>query len=87
MVRTSAGLLLYRTTASGDVEVLLVHPGGPFWAKKNEAAWSIPKGEYDAAEDPSGCGGTRVHRGTGLGPAGRRGRRTRHACGSPRPSR
>ncbi len=51
-MRFSAGLLLHRTTASGDVEVLLVHPGGPFWAKKDEAAWSIPKGEYDFAEDP-----------------------------------
>ena len=51
-MRTSAGLLLYRRTASGDVEVLLVHPGGPFWVKKDEAAWSIPKGEYDASEDP-----------------------------------
>ena len=51
-MRTSAGLLLYRTGAAGDVEVLLVHPGGPFWAKKDAAAWSIPKGEYDSSEDP-----------------------------------
>ncbi len=51
-VRTSAGLLLYRMNPSGGVEVLLVHPGGPFWAKKDAAAWSIPKGEYDGTEDP-----------------------------------
>ena len=51
-MRFSAGLLLYRTTASGEVEVLLVHPGGPFWAKKDQAAWSIPKGEYEVAENP-----------------------------------
>jgi predicted NUDIX family NTP pyrophosphohydrolase len=43
----SAGILLYRRTR-GQLEVLLVHPGGPFWAKKDEQAWSIPKGEFDA---------------------------------------
>ena len=51
MARTSAGLLLFRRTSAG-VEVLLVHPGGPLWAKKDEGAWSIPKGEIDAGEDP-----------------------------------
>jgi predicted NUDIX family NTP pyrophosphohydrolase len=51
-VRTSAGLLLYRTNHDGELEVLLVHPGGPFWAKKDDAAWSIPKGEYESTEDP-----------------------------------
>jgi predicted NUDIX family NTP pyrophosphohydrolase len=50
MPKLSAGLLLYRTGHSG-VEVLLVHPGGPFWAKKDDAAWSIPKGEYERDED------------------------------------
>jgi predicted NUDIX family NTP pyrophosphohydrolase len=49
--KTSAGLLLYRLVA-GRVEVFLVHPGGPFWAKKDDGAWSIPKGEYEASEDP-----------------------------------
>lgn len=50
-MRTSAGLLLYRR--QGDrLEVLLVHPGGPFWSKKDEAAWSVPKGEYVEGEDP-----------------------------------
>lgn len=47
----SAGLLLHRRVAD-DVEVLIGHPGGPFWARKDEGAWSIPKGEYDAGEDP-----------------------------------
>jgi predicted NUDIX family NTP pyrophosphohydrolase len=51
MPKKSAGLLLYRYAKSG-LEVLLVHPGGPFWAKRDEGAWSIPKGEFDDAEDP-----------------------------------
>jgi len=42
---------MYRNPGAG-LELLLVHPGGPFWAKKDEGAWSIPKGEYDAGEDP-----------------------------------
>jgi predicted NUDIX family NTP pyrophosphohydrolase len=48
--KRSAGILLYR-----DDEVLLVHPGGPFWAKKDAGAWSIPKGEYEAGDDPRAC--------------------------------
>jgi len=51
VARTSAGLLLFRRTPAG-VEVLLVHPGGPLWARKDEGAWSIPKGEIDPDEDP-----------------------------------
>ena len=51
MPNRSAGILLYRRR-SGAPEVLLVHPGGPFWAKKDEGSWSIPKGEYKAGEDP-----------------------------------
>ena len=51
MPKRSAGLLLHRTTADGVVEVLVVHPGGPFWAKKDEGAWSVPKGEHDDGED------------------------------------
>lgn len=47
----SAGLLLHRRTPGG-LEVLLVHPGGPFWARRDAGAWSIPKGETDAGEDP-----------------------------------
>jgi len=49
--RRSAGLLLYRRVGRA-VEVLLVHPGGPFWAKRDDGAWSIPKGEFLADEDP-----------------------------------
>lgn len=51
MPRQSAGLLLYRTTR-GVLEVLLGHPGGPFWARKDDGAWSIPKGEYVEGEQP-----------------------------------
>ena len=51
MPKLSAGLLLYRSGAAG-VELLLVHPGGPFWARRDEGAWSIPKGEYEPGEDP-----------------------------------
>jgi predicted NUDIX family NTP pyrophosphohydrolase len=51
MPKRSAGILLYRRRGE-DLEVLLVHPGGPFWAKKDLGAWSIPKGEYDQGEDP-----------------------------------
>jgi predicted NUDIX family NTP pyrophosphohydrolase len=49
--KLSAGIVLYRRRSQGT-EVLLVHPGGPFWARKDEGAWSIPKGEYEAGEDP-----------------------------------
>ena len=52
MVARSAGLLLYRVSALSVVEVLLAHPGGPFWARKDAGAWSIPKGEYGPDEDP-----------------------------------
>lgn len=51
MPKLSAGLLLYRV-ADGVVEVLIGHPGGPFWARKDDGAWSIPKGEYLDGEDP-----------------------------------
>lgn len=50
MPKLSAGILLYRTGAR--TEVFLVHPGGPFWAKKDAGAWSIPKGEYTVGDDP-----------------------------------
>jgi predicted NUDIX family NTP pyrophosphohydrolase len=51
VTRISAGLLLHRAGARG-IEVLLVHPGGPFWARKDFGAWSIPKGEVEAGEEP-----------------------------------
>ena len=51
MPKRSAGLLVYRRVP-GEPEVLLVHPGGPFWAKKDDGSWSLPKGEYEPDEDP-----------------------------------
>jgi predicted NUDIX family NTP pyrophosphohydrolase len=50
MAKTSAGILLFRRRPAG-VEVMLVHPGGPFWAKKDAGSWSIPKGLADEGED------------------------------------
>ncbi|WAP54314.1 NUDIX domain-containing protein [Streptomyces sp. S465] len=52
--KRSAGILLYRGTGPADpaVEVLLAHMGGPFWAAKDEGAWTVPKGEYDGDETP-----------------------------------
>ncbi len=49
---TSAGLVLYRQRDDGELEVLLGHMGGPFWARKDDGAWSIPKGELDPGEEP-----------------------------------
>ena len=49
--KRSAGLILHRRNADGEIEVLLVHPGGPFWAGKDAHAWSIPKGEYGEGDD------------------------------------
>ena len=49
MAKQSAGILLFRS--SHELQILLVHPGGPFWAKKDEGSWSIPKGQYDETED------------------------------------
>jgi predicted NUDIX family NTP pyrophosphohydrolase len=51
MPKRAAGILLYRLTSS-QAEVLLAHPGGPLWAKKDHGAWSVPKGEYDDEEIP-----------------------------------
>jgi predicted NUDIX family NTP pyrophosphohydrolase len=54
MATTSAGILLHRR-AGDEIEVLLVHPGGPYWSKKDEGAWSVPKGEIDEGEEPVAC--------------------------------
>lgn len=51
MNKQSAGLLAFRRDRGGQIEVLLVHPGGPFWAKKDTRAWSVPKGEFGGTED------------------------------------
>jgi predicted NUDIX family NTP pyrophosphohydrolase len=55
MAKRSSGILLFRRASGGDLEVLLVHPGGPFWAKKDLGAWSIPKGEHEEDEDAQAC--------------------------------
>ena len=68
-MKTSAGLLLYRD-AAGRLEVLLVHPGGPFWAKKDAGAWSIPKGEIGEGEDPLAAAKREFEEETGTRPTG-----------------
>ncbi len=50
-MKKSAGLLMFRHGRSGEIEVLLAHPGGPFWRGRDDAAWSLPKGEYPDSED------------------------------------
>jgi predicted NUDIX family NTP pyrophosphohydrolase len=50
--RRSAALLVHRPGEDGTVEVLLVHPGGPFWARRDDGAWSLPKGELEPDEEP-----------------------------------
>lgn len=55
MAKRSAGILLYRRSGDGDLEVLLVHPGGPFWKRRDAGAWSIPKGEVDPGEEERAC--------------------------------
>jgi predicted NUDIX family NTP pyrophosphohydrolase len=62
----SAGLLLF-TRAKGALEVLLAHPGGPFFARKDEGAWSIPKGEVEAGETAEACALREFEEETGMG--------------------
>jgi len=69
MPKLSAGILLYRAP-QGAVEVLLVHPGGPFWAKRDLGAWSIPKGEYEPGQDPLGAALREFQEETGHEPPG-----------------
>ncbi|HUR76893.1 MAG TPA: NUDIX domain-containing protein [Acidimicrobiales bacterium] len=52
MPKYSAGLLLYRRDPDRGLELLIVHPGGPFWQNKDGGAWSVPKGEHEEGEDP-----------------------------------
>jgi predicted NUDIX family NTP pyrophosphohydrolase len=68
MPETSAGIMLYRRTGSGP-EVLLVHPGGPFWAKKDDGAWTIPKGLYDTDEAPEAAARREFAEETGYEPS------------------
>jgi len=69
MPKRSAGLLLYRVS-DGGVCVLLVHPGGPLWASKDLGAWSIPKGEYSAGEEPLAAAKREFAEETGARPTG-----------------
>lgn len=64
MQKLSAGLLMYRFK-NDKLEVFLVHPGGPYWAKKDIGAWSIPKGEYSEGEDPFAVAQREFHEETG----------------------
>ena len=99
MPKLSAGLLLYRVR-DGVVEVLIAHPGGPFWARKDDGAWSIPKGEYTPGEDPwaaaqrefeeevgsAAPAGPRIDLGSGQ-TTRRQGRHRVRGTGRPRPGR
>jgi len=69
MPKTSAGLLLYRLR-EGRLEVFLVHPGGPFWARKDPGAWSIPKGEFAEPEEPLAAAIREFQEETGVAIAG-----------------
>jgi predicted NUDIX family NTP pyrophosphohydrolase len=64
MAQKSAGILMYRGTGS-ELAVLLVHPGGPFWAKRDDGAWSIPKGLYTGDADPLSAARREFHEETG----------------------
>ena len=69
MPKRSAGLLMYRGSGAG-LSLLLVHPGGPFWARKDLGAWSIPKGEYAPDEDPLAAARREFEEETGARPHG-----------------
>jgi predicted NUDIX family NTP pyrophosphohydrolase len=66
MKKVSAGILLFRR-GEAELEVFLVHPGGPFWAKKDAGAWSIPKGEYIDTEDALTAAKREFEEETGIG--------------------
>jgi predicted NUDIX family NTP pyrophosphohydrolase len=69
MATVSAGLVMYRRR-SGEVEVLLVHPGGPLWAKRDAGAWSIPKGEVNPGDDELSTAKREFNEETGVAPEG-----------------
>jgi predicted NUDIX family NTP pyrophosphohydrolase len=69
MPKRSAGLLLYRRS-KGALEVFLIHPGGPYWAKKDRGAWAIPKGEYKKSDDPLAAAKREFQEETGFMAAG-----------------
>ena len=82
MPKRSAGLLVYRLR-DGVVEVLIGHPGGPFWARKDDGAWSIPKGEYAEDEDPWAAAQREFSEEIGLAPRGQAGVMARSGYFSP----
>jgi predicted NUDIX family NTP pyrophosphohydrolase len=69
MAKTSAGLVMYRLR-DAVLEVLLVHPGGPFWAKKDAGAWFVPKGEIEPGESELAAAGREFEEETGIPPVG-----------------
>jgi predicted NUDIX family NTP pyrophosphohydrolase len=69
MPKKSAGILLYRLR-DGEMQVFLVHPGGPFWVRKDIGAWSIPKGEFDEDEEPLAAALREFEEETGFGVSG-----------------
>src|SRR6202047_3981323 len=64
-MKRSAGILMYKRMA-GELLLLLVHPGGPFWARKDLGAWSIPKGEYAEGEEPLAAARRELEEETGM---------------------
>lgn len=68
--RESAGLLLWRRAENGEVEVLLAHPGGPFWARRDLGVWTVPKGEIADGEDPLAAARREFTEETGHAPDG-----------------
>ncbi|MGN6569700.1 MAG: NUDIX domain-containing protein [Flavipsychrobacter sp.] len=70
MPKKSAGILAYRW-AGVELQVLLVHPGGPFWARKDAGAWSIPKGEFSDDEDPLAAAKREMQEELGVAPDGK----------------
>jgi predicted NUDIX family NTP pyrophosphohydrolase len=70
MPKRSAGLLMYRRIVVDELEIFLVHPGGPIWAKKDKGAWTIPKGEYEPDENPLAAARREFEEETGFQAAG-----------------
>jgi len=69
MPKKSAGILLYKVIG-GELQVFLIHPGGPFWAKNDDGAWSIPKGAFEDGEDPLSAAKREFEEEVGSLPAG-----------------